>query len=171
MEKKQTSWFKIVFYIYLIGGVLFVFLGPMPKKVGGRSSDPGRRMACYSNLRIIQGAVEMYNMDVSTMMTDLDQSVLVAGNYIKSNSPLVCPYTDKNGIYKNNGDLTDKVDIICTYHGGFIIEGEYDKEEKEKEKNRRYQFDLSPSACLDRLPYFFVWPLCLHKDGVIIFVK
>ncbi len=39
-----------------------------------------RDKACFSNIRVIQGAVEMYNMDVATMMRTLDMDVLIEGN-------------------------------------------------------------------------------------------
>ena len=72
--KKKSIFSTVLLYIYLIGVVGFIFLGPKLnyKKGGGHS----RIKACYSNIRVLQGAVEMYNMDVVTMMTTLDQSLI-----------------------------------------------------------------------------------------------
>ena len=114
-----------------------------------RGTPRNREKACFSNIRVIQGAIEMYNMDVKTMMRELDdnnQKVLIEGKYIKSKEPLVCPETSKSGQYLSIGDLTGDGLIYCTYHG--TLEGvkitpnmtyqEYveEKERIEKEKER-----------------------------------
>ncbi len=168
-KKKKKSCFEILFYIYLIGGVLFIFLGPKPQKVGGRGYDPGRQKSCYSNIRILQGAVEMYNMDVATMMTSLDQSALINDHYIKDSSPLVCPNDSKHGVYKNSGDLTDSGEIYCTYHGGLIMEGEFDKELRGG--HRLFEFDFNILDCFKRIPYAFFWPLFARPNGLTTYCK
>ena len=72
-----------------------------------------RCKACFSNQRVIQGAVEMYNMDVATMMQQLDTKILVEGNYLKSEPSkpdTTCEYT-------NIGDLSGYGFVFCKYHG------------------------------------------------------
>ena len=100
---------------------------PNFRKGGGR--DP--RITCYSNLRVIQGAVEMYNMDIKTMMTDLDIERLIEGKYLKEKPRSPRPECR----YFSDGDLTDTGEICCEIHGGLIAEANSDiirKEEREK---------------------------------------
>ena len=59
----------------------FLLLVPTPK-------NPTRKImsfekSCQTNQRILQGAVELYNMDNNTKMTSLDIPILIKGNYIK----------------------------------------------------------------------------------------
>ena len=72
--KKKSIFSTVFLYIYLIGVVGFIFLNlliPSFKRVHHSSRDK----VCYSNIRVLQGAVEMYNMDIETMMTTLEQSI------------------------------------------------------------------------------------------------
>jgi hypothetical protein len=162
-QKKKANWFVILFYIYLFGGVLFIFFGPDPKSFGGGRPRGGIK-ACYSNLRVLQGAVEMYNMDVVTKMTSLDQPTLINGKYIKSSYPLFCPITEKKGIYTEKGNLTEDGEIICTYHGGLIAEGIYNKEKKEEHS----RFNISINDCLFRIHYSIFWPLFWFSKVTLI---
>ena len=89
-----------------------------------------RDKACFSNIRVIQGAVEMYNMDVSTMMEELNPKtldILVKEKYLKS---LPNPTEPGKCEYKSIGNLTDEGIIYCKYHGDleYIIECEYYKD-------------------------------------------
>ena len=88
-----------------------------------------RQKACYSNMRVLMGAVEMYNMDVATMTNILDQEQLRKGGYIKGSADLTCPESYKKGTYSGT-NLTEDGEIICSYHGGLITEGEYDRENR-----------------------------------------
>ncbi len=123
-NRKGFTLIELMIVIAIIG-ILAAMAIPNFKKA--RAS--ARQKACYSNLRVIQGAVEMYNMDVSTMMTTLDQSTLIKGKYIKSAAPLICPETSKNGSYSGT-DLTENGEIVCSYHGGLIARGSYDDEQE-----------------------------------------
>ena len=71
-----------------------------------------KQKACFSNLRVIQGAVEMYNMDHSTMMTSLNLDKLIDGNYIKS---IDKPCSECS--YYNKGDLSNDGVVACSLHG------------------------------------------------------
>ena len=76
-----------------------------------------RDKACFSNIRVIQGAIEMYNMDVSTMMEELNpktMDILVKEKYLKAYP--TPPETSKCE-YQSIGDLTDAGIIFCKYHG------------------------------------------------------
>ena len=121
-NRKGFTLIELMIVIAIIG-ILAAMAIPNFKKA--RAS--ARQKACYSNMRVIQGAVEMYNMDVSTMMSTLDQNTLISGKYIKATSPLICPETSKGGSYSGT-DLCDNGEIICSYHGGLITQGSYDTE-------------------------------------------
>ena len=123
-NRKGFTLIELMIVIAIIG-ILAAMAIPNFKKA--RAS--ARQKACYSNLRVIQGAVEMYNMDVSTMMVTLDQSTLIKGKYIKAASALICPETSKNGSYSGS-DLTENGEIVCSYHGGLIARGSYDDEQE-----------------------------------------
>jgi hypothetical protein len=156
--KKKSIFSTVFLYIYLIGVVGFIFLGPKLnyKRGGGRSWIK----ACYSNIRVLQGAVEMYNMDVETMMTTLDQSILMERKYIKSSYELVCPERSKGGTY--HGDhLTDDGEIICTYHGGLIAKGPYEADKPSLREKRKAEIQEYLKDCLERIPFALAWPLLL----------
>ncbi|MEW6709769.1 MAG: hypothetical protein AB1403_08120 [Candidatus Riflebacteria bacterium] len=78
---------------------------------GARAKARGRE--CQANMRVLLGAVEMYNMDNHVMMgKDLDIQKLVSDKYIKS-TPL-CP---DGGKYSARGDLSVNGAIQCSLHG------------------------------------------------------
>jgi hypothetical protein len=86
---------------------------------------------CLYNIRELQGAVEMYNMDNTPMMTELDLKRLLEEKYIKI-IPTVnysdCKYTSK-------GDLTDNGEICCELHGSMSeITQKYETEKREFDK-------------------------------------
>lgn len=70
-----------------------------------------RQRACHVNLRTILGAVEMYNMDHSTMMETLDLDVLVKEKYLGHR-----PICDDNAVYYGK-NLTSNGLIRCSVHG------------------------------------------------------
>ena len=73
-----------------------------------------RDKACLSNLRILQGAIEMYNMDNKTMIQELTEETMTTAlkGYLK---PLGKP--DSNCDYKSKGDLSNDGIVYCVYHG------------------------------------------------------
>ncbi len=76
-----------------------------------------RMKACMANMRVLQGAVEMYNMDSTTMMHSLGEDGidrLVAGKYLKAH--VVCP-EHPPGHYFSTGDLAQDGVISCSVHG------------------------------------------------------
>ena len=100
-----------------------------------------RSKACFSNIRVIQDAVEIYNMDVDSMMRTLDIDALIEGNYLKGKpSP---PETSCE--YLNVGDLDSYGFVICKYHGDVehLVYSEYFK-------NFKYeQYDKLPQNATD----------------------
>ncbi len=86
-----------------------------------------RPKACRSNIRVIQGAVEMYNMDISPMMEQLDIKNLINGHYLKEEP--VKPEISCE--YKNFGNLAEGGFVFCKYHGDLesLLECEYNNDE------------------------------------------
>ena len=90
-----------------------------------------RDKSCFSNIRVIQGAIEMYNMDISDRIEHIEPDTinrLVKGKYLKtepSKPETTCEY-------KSIGDLTEGGFVFCTYHGDpeQIIECEYYKNDE-----------------------------------------
>lgn len=76
---------------------------------------PDYQKACFSNMRVLTGAVEMYNMDNGVKMDKLDIDKLVQGRYLMS-APLKpdakCSY--------DGYDLANNGEIYCTYHGSVL---------------------------------------------------
>ena len=81
MEKKKKSYISIFFTAIIMYVINFIIFQP-PIRRGGHGSS--RVKACYGNIRLIQGAVEMYNMDSREMMTELDMKLLIDGHYLKN---------------------------------------------------------------------------------------
>ncbi len=111
----------------LIVIAIMAILAAMAQPHTHRSRPSARQKACFSNIRVIQGAVEMYNMDSSTMMKELDLNLLINGNgssdikYLKyhpTKPEVSCSYI-------SIGDLSDDGVIACEYHGD--IEQKYIK--------------------------------------------
>ncbi len=148
-----------LFYIYLTGVIAFIFLGPKPYYIRC-SRGSARDKICYSNIRVLQGAVEMYNMDSKTMMTTLDQATLREGHYIKDKDNLVCPETHKEYL---GDDLTGNGYIYCDYHGD--LEGNrYDKSKGPpltESQKRRNEINKYIGDCVEKVPYALMWPVLL----------
>ena len=116
--------FLIFFY-----GIVNIFSALPPRKHGHIRS---REKACYSNIRVISGAMEMYNMDHDTMMTTLDLNTLQEQNYLKKINP-----PDDGCEYHSQGNFTDNGYVYCSKHGD--IEGfTKSKEEEEEIKNSTF---------------------------------
>lgn len=78
-----------------------------------KARESARAKACYSNQRVISGAVEMYNMDHVEMMTSLDVQKLVKERYLK----VVPSKPEPDCDYLSDGDLTSDGKITCKKHG------------------------------------------------------
>jgi type II secretion system protein G len=111
-NRKGFTLIELMIVIAIIG-ILAAMAVPNFKK----AREQAREKACYSNIRVLMGAVEMYNMDNSAMMANVDQGSLKNGGYIKA---LVnCP--EQSGNYNANGNLINDGFVECTIHGA--IEG------------------------------------------------
>jgi len=80
------------------------------------SKSAGRERACYANMRVLLGAIEMYNMDNAVMINTVDGTTedrMIDGKYLKSRlsrpEPGCC--------YSSAGNLQDNGFISCSVHG------------------------------------------------------
>lgn len=105
-----------------------------------RCNPPSKLKTCFANIRILQGAIEMYNMDHATMMTtNFDMNALVKSNYIKS--PIKGP--EEKCEYLVEGDLTSDGYIYCANHGDVMgLKAKEIKERKEKEEREKTAYHL-----------------------------
>ena len=81
-----------------------------------KAREQARGKACHANMRVIMGAVEMYNMDHTEMMTvvtEKELDILVQGGYLKSR--ITHPTNECQ--YGTVGDLTQGGQICCLEHG------------------------------------------------------
>ena len=106
----------------MLGGVITCSRGMNPQK------------SCYSNLRVVQGAVEMYNMDSKVMLEELNKETfknLVIGGYIKEG--IACP-AGKINKYKGE-HLAGDGEVYCGINGvGYRARdyfGNYDETHKD----------------------------------------
>ena len=108
----------------------FLLLVPPPVK---RTHIDTREKSCFSNQRVIMGAIEMYNMDNKQMMTSIDFSRLLEGKYLKE-----IPQKPTNECdYFSEGDLSEDGYISCKKHGSVYLLNK--KSEKESEEAHRIQ--------------------------------
>jgi hypothetical protein len=108
---------EIIFALIILAVLAYL---AMPRFGGNGDPEVRRRKACYSNMRVLLGAVEMYNMDSSVMLKKLSASdydysggILVKEGYLKK-SP---KYPTKECEYFSAGDLTGNGLIVCKKHG------------------------------------------------------
>jgi competence protein ComGC len=99
--------------------------------------ESARDKACFSNIRVILGALEMYNMDHETMLEEVNPDIiekLVETGYLK-----VSPSKpDSRCEYHSIGSLTSEGIIFCKYHGDverlvyseYFKDNEFDQHEK-----------------------------------------
>ena len=113
MSRKGFTLIELMIVIAIIG-ILAAIAIPNFRK----AREQAREKACYANIRVLLGAIEMYNMDHSTMQTTLaamDYSAtghLVSCQYLKS--AVTAPETSCSYV---GADLSGSGKISCTAHG------------------------------------------------------
>lgn len=107
-NRKGFTLIELMIVIAIIG-ILAAMAIPNFKK----AREQAREKACYSNIRVLLGAIEMYNMDHSVMMNSPEQSKLTGTNgYLKAE--VVCPET--GGTYEGSNLSQDGI-LSCSIHG------------------------------------------------------
>lgn len=110
-SKKTKQSFVSCLIVYCCFNIFMVFnrFGIICVKKAPRS---WKVKSCWSNCRILQGAVEMYNMDNKDMMEKLNIPLLIERNYLKQ----LPQGTEKKCYYTSHGDLSTDGYIYCIYH-------------------------------------------------------
>ena len=168
MEKrtppKKMSWFEIVLYLYIGGGVFFIFFGPeIVGKTSSSNEASSKQRICYSNIRVIQGAIEMYNADKTPMMKDYDVDILLQEKYLKSKPKP----PEKNCHYSSDGDLSNGGEIVCDFHGGLEKPGKFANSRKESFNSNEYKKHCGYRICAVVIwPYFYIMEF-LCKIGIM----
>lgn len=147
MNNKNNKGFTLIEFIILIAiiGVLAAMAVPNYPRHG---RTLGRRKACASNIRVIQGAVEMYNMDIEGGMPSLNLDLLVKQGYLRA---LPTP-PERECKYFSIGDISveEKGVIFCEYHGdmedfkikpGMTYYDYLDEKKRLKEEKERKEFE------------------------------
>ena len=79
-----------------------------------KSRTPARVKACLSNIRVLQSAVELYNMEhEKEPMTTLDIETLEKNRYLKPDA-IVKPEIECE--YLSNNDLSKDGEVVCRLH-------------------------------------------------------
>jgi hypothetical protein len=108
---EKTTRKKIVIYIVIYCCVNAVTAWSFENMHVRKDYEGLEEKACLDNIRIINGAVEMYNMDKDVMMDDLDIHKLLEGNYIYKELSV----SDKCN-YTNVGKLSKDGFVCCIKH-------------------------------------------------------
>lgn len=148
-KKPKKSCFLILFEAIILSTITttLCFMAYTP---GKKVRYSARQKACFSNIRVITGAVEMYNMDNDIKIQELNDSaieILVKNNYLKSKPE---PPEINKCIYTSEGDLVMDGFVYCKYHGDleFKKECEFNEFYKEDRRRSKYMTLLVISICL-----------------------
>ena len=117
-EKKESSGFTILELIIITAIIGILCAMALPNYHRGHPRAP--RKSCYSNIRVLQGAIEMYNMDNKNNLitTKLDLRTLKNGKLIKRIEDFTSPNTPEESCkYDITGDITKGGQVYCNYHG------------------------------------------------------
>lgn len=105
---------RLAVYAFAILTIVTIFT-PTGRRRG--NSELAREKACYANMRVLLGAIEMYNMDQSvsiTIITPDDLNRLVHDGYLKGE---LSPPTPECS-YSSTGDMTGRDGrVTCAVHG------------------------------------------------------
>ncbi|HOT29704.1 MAG TPA: hypothetical protein PLU72_16125 [Candidatus Ozemobacteraceae bacterium] len=104
---------KVIGFFMILG----IFLGIAADRRSSRLfRDQAREKACYANMRVLLGAIEMYNMDnkipLKSFREDTEQR-LVNDKYLRSSLSKPEPTCR----YSSTGDITTVGKITCDVHG------------------------------------------------------
>jgi competence protein ComGC len=122
---------KLMVIIACVGLLFISFIPNSPRCV----KSSGRERHCIYNIRLLTGAIEMYDMDHEKPfreLTETSMEELIREQYLKSFTK------DEECEYKSKGELDfDKKDsgfIYCTYHGDIdgYLECKYHQNDKKR---------------------------------------
>ncbi len=109
---------------------------------------------CRSNIHYLQGAVEMYNMDNTPMMTELDLKRLIDSHYLKEE----VKGSEPECRYYSQGDLTNDGVICCELHGCLTASAtsKIAKEREKKLAEEKYKDELFISCARALAPILYL---------------
>ena len=98
--------------MFIVGGIGVIAAAAIPNFK--RARDLAREKACFSNMRILEAAIEMYNMDnEDNMMKTLEIEKLLKGKYL-----IEVPHgPEPDCEYYSVGDMSVDGEIACKRHG------------------------------------------------------
>jgi competence protein ComGC len=107
-----------------------------------KSREQARDKACFANLRVLTGAVEMYNMDTDNPMNNLDIDQLVQKKYLKAK-----PYPPESGCrYLSHGNLAEDGYVYCQLHGSLDGASEGPSRSKDQASNEGFARKMEEKA-------------------------
>ena len=135
VKKNSLASIKLlsVFWVLFLGAVIILFFQNHHENIHHEFSSvwEEKRKQCYSNIRILQYAIEKYNMEHSKKICSLNEKIakdiLLKEGYLETIPE--CPEYDHSGLmpliskkkigfyYKNLGDLTKNGLISCGTYG------------------------------------------------------
>ena len=133
---KKKSYISIFFKAIVIYVVTFCIVYLVTPNFN-RRRPPIRERLCKSNIKVILGAVEMYNIDSSSKMDVLNIDNLLKGRYLKE---VPVPPEDSCN-YLSSGELSEDGRIYCQYHKGkgYRSAKEIDEEIKKENEERHWK--------------------------------
>lgn len=103
-----------VFGFFIVLGILLGIAGNMSSS--RRYRGQAREKACYANMRVLLGAIEMYNMDNNVSLKSVREGTeqrLIDAKYLKS----TLSKPERGCRYTSTGDISDSGKIQCDIHG------------------------------------------------------
>ena len=155
---------NIIMFVILFVITFFVITGSPGKSWYGRDTEKD----CFSNIRVITGLVEMYNMDNKEPMDEINDEnikILKEKKYLKYNIKL----PDNKCRYYAKGKLSENGVICCDYHGSIDSPGFYSMERKRDVRSKTIKLLLICTICA-LIPTTFNFILSYFFSDVIALI-
>lgn len=111
-NRKGFTLIELMIVIAIIG-ILAAMAIPNFRK----AREAARQKACYSNIRVILGALEMYNMDHSQMHDSLADADCTTGYLVTDGYLKTAVTKPETGCSYSGSNLTGNGLISCAVHG------------------------------------------------------